>query len=174
MSKKRSQPEENYRKLLAHRQELFRNMAVGKASGEDFANSSFQFLLQNKIRPVAKAHDLYSVLLNYYYWLIQIERKLAVEKRLIEYGVGSVLKFRELTEVYLKRRDQMIRRIIWELKVPVKSAYIVFGDTVEIELERGDILYSSQESLGKVKFDVETLGKSKNPRYLPILEITQL
>lgn len=173
MNKKRSQPEENYRKLVAHRHELFRNMLAGKATGEDFANSSFQFLIQNKIRPVAKAHDLYSILVNYYYWLIQIERKLAVEKRLIEYGVGSVLKFRELTEVYLKRRDQMVRRIVWELKEPVQSAYIVFGDTVEIVLESGDILYSSQESLGKVKFNVESMGKSKIPRYLHILEITQ-
>ena len=173
MSKKRNLPEENYRKIQAHRRDLFRNMESGKATGEDFANSSFQFLLQNKIRPIAKAHDLYSVLVNYYYWLIQIERKLAIEKRLMEYGVGSVLKFRELTEVYTKRRDQMVRRLVWELKIPVKSAYIVFGDTVEILLENGEVLYSSQESLGKVKFNVESLGKSLLPRYLPILEITQ-
>lgn len=172
MTKRRNQPEENYYKILAFRQDLFKNMLSGKASSEDFANASFQFLIQNKIRPIAKAHDLYSVLVNYYYWLIQIERKLAVEKRLIQYGVGSELKFRELTEVYAKRRDQMVRRLVWELQQPVKSACIVFRDVVEIVLESGEVLYSSQESLSKVKIQVEDLGRSQIPYYLPILEIS--
>src|SRR5690606_1065297 len=114
MTKKRNLPEENYHKLLAFRQDLFNNMLSGKVSAEDFANGCFQFLIQNKIRPIAKAHDLHSVLINYYYWLIQIERKLAVEKQLIAYGFGSETKFRELTEVYAKRRDQMVRRLVWE------------------------------------------------------------
>jgi hypothetical protein len=172
MSKKRNLPEENYKKLLAFRNDLFENVLSGKASSEDFANGCFQFLIQNKIRPVAKAHDLHSVLINYYYWLIQIERRLANERRLIEYGVGSEMKFRELTEVYCKRRDQMVRRLVWELKLPVKEAYIVFRDTVEVILASGEILYSSKESLDKVKFEVEQMGKSKIPMYLPILEIT--
>ena len=172
MTKKRSIPEENYQKIVDFRQELFNRMNAGKATAEDFANGSFQFILQNKIRPTAKAHDLFSVLTNYYYWLILIERKLAMEKRLIEYGVGSESKFRELTDVYVKRRDQMVRRIVWELRVKVKEAYIVFGDTVELVLESGDILYSSKESLDKVKFEVNEMGRSKIPYYLPILEIS--
>lgn len=172
MTKKRNLPEENYRKIVEFRQELFSRMLSGKANEEDFANASFQYLIQNKIRPVAKAHDLYSVLTNYYYWLIMIERKLAMEKRLIDYGVGSESKFRELTDVYVKRRDQMVRRVVWELRVPIKEAVIVFGDTVELVLESGDILYSSKESLDKVKFEVNQLGRSKIPYYLPILEIS--
>lgn len=172
MAKKRNLPEENYQKILNFRQDLFEKMKSGKASGEDFANGCFQFLIQNKIRPVAKAHDFYGILVNYYYWLIQIERKLAIEKRLMDYGVGSELRFRELTDVYAKRRDQMVRRLVWELKVPVKEAYIVFRDTVELVLESGEVLYSSKESLDKVKFTVEQMGKSKISYYLPILEIS--
>ena len=172
MTKKRSIPEENYQKIVDFREELFNRMLAGKATAEDFANGSFQFILQNKIRPTAKAHDLFSVLTNYYYWLILIERKLAMERRLIEYGVGSESKFRELTDVYVKRRDQMVRRIVWELRIPVKEAYIVFGETVELVLDSGDILYSSKESLDKVKFEVNEMGRSKIPHYLSILEIS--
>lgn len=172
MAKKRSLPEENYQQILAFRQDLFNRMLGGKASAEDVANGSFQYLLQHKIRPIAKAHDLYSVLLNYYYWLIMIERKLAVERRLIQAGVGSESKFRELTEVYVKRRDQMVRRIVWELRTKVVEAYIVFGDTVELVLESGDVLYSTKESLDKVKFEVNHMGKSKIPYYLPLLDIS--
>lgn len=172
MSKKTNIPEANYLKLTSFRKDLFARMLAGKATAEEFANGSFQFLIQNKIRPIAKAHDLHSVLINYYYWLIMIERKLAMEKRLIDLGVGSETKFRELTDVYVKRRDQMVRRIVWELRTPIKEAYIVFGDTVELILDSGEIVYSTKESLDKVKFEVNNLGKSKNPYYLPILEIS--
>lgn len=163
---------EIYSKLIDFRQEQFTKLLSKKSNEEDFANACFQYMIQNKIRPIAKAHDKYSILLNYYYWTILIERKVSIERRLIELDLGSETKFRELTDVYVKRRDQMVRRLVWELKEPVKNSYIVFNQTIEILLESGDIIYSSKESLDKVKIFIDLMGKSKIPYYLPILDIS--
>lgn len=159
--------------ILKYRQDLFTQLLAKKINSEDFANSFFQFLLQKKIKPVAKAHDLHSLLLNYYYWLSQIERKVAIERRLIEWNAGSVEKLFDLIEVYSKRRDQMVRRLIWELDLPIKKFYLVFGDTAELQLEDGQLLYSSKESLEKVKINVDKMENSLLPYYLPLIDIRQ-
>lgn len=174
MSKNSLRAIENYSKIKKFRDELFEKLLSGKINIEDFANGCFQFILQNKIRPIAKAHDVHSILLNYYYWLIQIERKVAIERRLIEYGVGSVEKFKELAEVYVIRRDQMVRRLIWEHKAPVADAYVVFSDTVEIVFKGGEVVYSTKESLDKIKYYVEKMGLSKQQYYMPIINIKEI
>lgn len=157
--------------LRAYRKDLFSKLLSKKLSLEDFANFGFMFLQQQKIKPIAKAHDPASVILNYYYWLIQIERKVAVERQLIKLGVGSWEKFQALAEVYIKRRDQMVRRLIWELEVPVKETYLVFEDTIEIMLESGEPLFSSKESLNKIKVRVAKIQGSSIPYYMPILNL---
>lgn len=163
---------ENYRQIKEFRADLFSKLLSKKITIEEFANASYMFLLQNKIRPVAKAHDHYAVLCNYYYWLILIERRAATERRLMSQGLGSEQTFRELTDVYAKRRDQMVRRLLWELNLPFKKAYVVFRDVVEIEMESGEILYSTNDSLEKIKINISNIGLSKMPYYLPILDIS--
>lgn len=163
---------DNFNKIISFRRDYFEQIAKGKASPKEFGDYCYQFILQQKIKPIAKAYSREAVLLNYYYWTIHIERKLSVERKLIELGVGSEEKFRELSQVFVQRRDQMVRRLIWEIEEEVIKSYIVFRDTVEIVLKSGEILYSSKESLAKVKMDVSTMGKSLNIDYLPILDIS--
>ena len=157
--------------IRAYRRDLFDKLLAKKLTVEDFANSGFMFLQQNKIKPIAKAHDVASVLLNYYYWAMQIERKVAVERQLIKLGVGSWEKFQQLAEVYIKRRDQMVRRLIWELNHPVKDSYMVFDDTIELILESGECVFSTKESLDKIKFKVSKIKQSSIPYYMPILNL---
>lgn len=171
MQKKHSKALEDLEKIRLHRLDLFQKLLSKKLTSEEFAHSCFQFILQHKIRPVAKAHDMESIILNYYYWLILIERKVAIERRLIELGVGSVEKAAELTEIYIRRRDQMVRRLIWEHNQEIKDAYVIFGDTIELVTPEGEFFYSSKESLDKIKFFVEKIGISKISYYLPIMNI---
>ena len=163
---------ENYKQIKEFRNDLFNKLLSKKITNEEFANASYMFLLQNKIRPTAKAHDHYAVLCNYYYWLILIERKAATERRLMSQGLGSEQTFRELTQLFSTRRDQMVRRLLWELNIPIKQAYVVFRDVVEIVLESGEILYSTSDSLSKIKININNIGLSKIPHYLPILDIS--
>lgn len=170
MKKNDKKAQEKLDRIKNYRKDLFDKLLQGKMNIEEFANASFMFLIQNKIKPIAKAHDKSSILLNYYYWIIQIERKVAVERQLIKLEVGSWGHFQRLADVYLRRRDQMVRRLIWELEENVEDAYMVFDDTIEI-LMGPDVLYSSKESLDKVKIKVQKIKKSTQPYYMPILNL---
>lgn len=170
MSKKDKKTEEKLELIRAHRREQFEKLLQGKSNIEEFANSCFMFLIQNKVKPTPKAHDKSSIILNYYYWLIQIERKVAIERQLIKLQVGSWEHFQRLSEVYVKRRDQMVRRLVWELNLKPEDAYLVFDDTIEVIMD-SEVFYSTKESLDKVKLRIDKIKKSALPFYMPILNL---
>jgi hypothetical protein len=159
----------HYSMILDFRKDLFLKLKEKKITYEDIANSSFHYLLQFKIKPLAKAHDIDSVLLNYFYWQIQVERRIAVERQLRDNGLGSEDTYRKNVDIYIKRRDQMVRRLIWELEVEIESIGLIFDNIVEIKIKPGIIIYSSRESLEKIRLSCNQFKKSLQREYLPLI-----
>lgn len=165
-------PKELYNDLKKIRDEAWQKVSDNKLSLEDFVYTSFNFLRQQRYKPLVKAHDRESIMYNYIYWSIQIERKILMEKELIKLSLGSEDLLNKVLFMHTKRRDQMVRRILWERGEKVKDHYLVFKDTVEIVLESGEVLYSSQENLEKIKIKVEDIKRSKNPVYIQLLKLS--
>lgn len=161
---------ELYEELKQNREESWKRVLEGKLKVEDFIFASFNFLVQFRYKPVVKSHDRESILYNYIYWTIQIERKIMIEKKLVEYEVASQESLNKVLEMHIKRRDQMVRRLLWERKEPVAEMYLIFEDTVEIVLKTGEILYSTLESLNKIRIDVKEQKKSKQAYYSSLLK----
>jgi len=162
---------ELYHNLKKIRDEAWQKVSENKLSLEDFVYISFSFLHQQRYKPLVKAHDRESIMYNYIYWSIQIERKILMEKELIKLSLGSEDLLNRVLFMSTKRRDQMVRRILWDRGEKIKDYYLVFKDTVEIVLESGEVLYSSQENLEKIKIKVEDIKRSKNPVYIQLLKL---
>lgn len=160
-----------YSHLKKMRNESWTKVIDQKMTIDDFIHGSFNFLRQYRYKPIVKAHSKEAVLFNYFYWMIQIERKVFMERELIKINLGSEDLLNKVLFMYVKRRDQMVRRLIWELNIKVKESYLVFNDTVEIILEDGNIIYSSQENLEKINVSVSDISPSKNPYYVHLLKI---
>lgn len=164
-------PIEMYQDLKRLRDESWRKVLDQKLSLEDFVYTSFNFLRQQRYKPLVKAHDRESIMYNYFYWMVQIERKILMEKELIKMDLGSEDLLNKVLFMHIKRRDQMVRRILWERNEKIKDHYLIFDDTVEIVMESGEILYSSQENLEKIKIKVSDIKKSQNPEYTILLKL---
>jgi hypothetical protein len=150
---------ECYADLKKYREEAWKKVLEKKISQDDFVYTSFNYIQQKRYKPFVKAHDRESILFNYIYWVIQIERKILIEKQLIEQELGDMDLFNKVMFMHIKRRDQMVRRILTEKKEKIKRANIVFSDTVEIVLETNDVLYTSLENLEKLEIkEIEQKG----------------
>lgn len=162
---------EMYYDLKKLRDEAWLKVLDKKLSLEDYVYTSFNFLRQQRYKPLVKAHDKESIMYNYIYWMIQIERKILMEKELIKMKLGNEDLLNKVLFMHVKRRDQMVRRILGERGEKVKALYLVFDDTVEIIMESGEILYSSQENLEKIKIEVKDIKRSQNPAYAYLLKM---
>lgn len=160
-----------YEELNEFRSSKLRQLFDQRVSVSDFIHGSFNFLKQNKLKPIVKAHKRNDVLFNYMYWTIQIERRVEIERELIEYELGNVQLLLQASEVYAKRRDQMVRRLLWELEEEIKECYIIFDNIVEIVLKDGIILHCSKDCLYKVRVAVSQINESKIPYYLPAIKL---
>lgn len=160
-----------YRELLEFRSTMYKRFLENKITLTDFVFGSFNFLNQKKIRHIPKPTCREHVLVNYLFWQIHIERKVILERRLIELKLGSQERLDNAIFMYVKRRDQMIRRLFFDLKEPMKDAYIVFNDTIEVVLNDGIIVYTTLDSLTKIKVDIDKLKfkKSAQPHYIPAI-----
>lgn len=160
-----------YSDLKKHRHSCWQRVVERKMTPQDFVFTSFNYLRQQRYKPIVKAHDRNSIMYNYLYWLIQIERKIVMERQLMDMNLGDEDLLNRVIFMYIKRRDQMVRRILWEKKEKVKDAYLVFGDTVEILLESGEILYSSLENLEKIRIVIKDVKKSIQPLVASLLQL---
>lgn len=161
----------DYKILTEFRNSLFKRVVENKSVLLDFVYGSFNFLKQYKIKPVAHPNSREDVLLNYLYWQIHVERKVMMERNLISQGLGSKEQLDNVMLMYSKRRDQALRRLFYDLNEPVKDAYIVFEDVVEVILNDNIIVYSTYESLSKVRIKVSQMKKSANPKYLSAIKL---
>lgn len=161
-----------FQELLNFRVELFDQYEKNKISPEDFGNRSFNYLRQNRIKFVKKAHGLEDIVLNYHYWSSRIERGVSVERELERYGVASEELLNKKLFMLVKRRDQMVRRLLLECleEVEVEYCNLVHEDLVEIKiLEYKLPFYCGKEALDKIKFRVDQVKNSEFSYYLPFL-----
>lgn len=163
---------EKLEKFSIFRQHQMELLKSGKISLFDFSDATFHYFYQNRQRNKPKANDVHSIVFNYFYWLTQIERRAAKERRLIAYDLGSVDTFFELSDVFIKRRDQMVRRLFDRLNYKLEDAYLVFGTTIEVKIKGLPFLfYCQKDSLSRSDIEVQKLGPSENPEYIPLLDI---
>lgn len=160
-----------YVHLKKMREESWTKVQDNKLSIDDFIHGSFNFLRQYRYKPIVKAHSLDAVMFNYYYWMIHLERKILMEKELMKMNLGSEDFLNKVMFMYIKRRDQMVRRLLWEMKVEFVDYYLIYKDIVEIRLKNGEFIYSSQENLEKIKMETKDIKPSKNPSYVDLLKI---
>jgi hypothetical protein len=137
----------------------------------DVSAFSFQYLGQHKIRHTAKCHDFSGIYQNYLYWTIQIERKVSLERLLVKYSVGDIPRLLKHLELYTQRRDQMVKRLLIDCDLIINDMSIVFENTVELTCSNGLTLYCSKDYLEKMKICATKFRVSKNPIYLPFLDI---
>lgn len=159
---------EELAKIIEYRRERWSMLLSGKITDEEYANGNFHFLAQNKIRPYPKPHEKDIIIVNYYYWLIQMERRIATERSLFKMNLGSKETLDRLLENCERRRDQMVRRLLWELEIPIRSAHIVYKNTAEIEID-GYTLYASALALQKVKINIFKRRPSRLPKYMELI-----
>lgn len=160
-----------YQELFKFRSLMYKRFLDGKISLLDFVHGSFNFLNQNKIRHIAKPTTREQVLVNYLFWQIHIERKVMIERDLIDHKLGSKDWLDQAIFMYIKRRDQMLRRLFFDLQEPIKEAYIIVDDVVEVVLNDGNIVYTTIESMSKIKVDIQNFKKTIQPKYIPALVI---
>lgn len=160
-----------FQDLISKRRQLYQNLLDRKISLDDFVHGCFNYLKQNRLKPIVKAHRREDVLFNYFYWQIHIERKVVSERMLISQNLGSPERLDSVIFMYVKRRDQMVRRLFFELDENFMDAYIIFDDTVEIILKDGLNIYTTHESLEKIKAPITQIKKSQFQPYLPAISL---
>lgn len=172
------------KEILDFRSQLFKDYRTGKISASTFANRSFNHFTQYKFKFVKKAHDLPSVVFNYLYWTSKIERRIYVERELAQYGCSDENQLAQLLSLFVKRRNQMFRRLLYEFGkddvspedqekgnyIEVESAFIVIEDLVEVKLKGYDhIFYCNKEVLDRLKIKILQYGQSSQSYYLPFI-----
>ena len=173
MAKKRLNPEEKLKKFSLFRYHKLEELKAGKITPFDFSDFTYNYFYQHKQKHEAKANDVYSVVFNYYYWLTQIERRAMKERKLISMNLGSEETFHKLSEMFIKRRDQMVRRLLDRLNYDIEEAYLVFGTTVELKIKGLPFtFYCKKNNLEKSDIEVIKIKKSENPAYQPLLDIS--
>lgn len=158
-------------KLLNFRENLFSRLKSKSINYYEVVAFSYQFIGQNKIRHIAKSHDFSSLYQNYLYWTILIERKIALERQLIKLNVGSLDILEQHLQVYIQRRDQMVKRLILDCNIEIIDKILVFDNIVELECKNGIFLYCSKEVLDKLKVSNIKIRNSKQPFYIPFINI---
>jgi len=160
-----------YQALFKFRAMRYKNFLDGKIGLNDFVHGSFNYLNQNKIRHIAKPTSREQLLVNYLFWQIHIERKVMMERDLIDQQLGSKECLEQAIYMYIKRRDQTLRRLFFDLQEPIKEAYIISDDIVEVVLNDGTIVYTTIDCLSKIKINIQNFKKTIQPKYIPALVI---
>lgn len=158
-------------KLRNFRSQTWQKVLDGKLSLEDFVFGSFNFLKQYRFQPNPKAHEKEEILFNYMYWHIALERKVMIENELIKYNMGNDSLFLKVADLYIKRRDQMVRRYILDNHDKIKLGLIFDDSLVELHMESGAIFYCSKDTSDKLKISLISNKKSKNQYYLNLLRL---
>lgn len=160
------------KEVLDFRVALFREYRTGKIPAATFANRTYNHFSQYRMKFVKKAHDMASVIFNYLYWTSQIERRIYIERELASYGCADENQLEQLLSLFIKRRNQMFRRLLYEFsdQVTIEQAHIVVEDIVEIKLKEFDQpFYCNREVLDRLRINILRIGPSLQPYYLPFI-----
>lgn len=157
---------------MKFRSDKLQQLNQHKISLYDFSDFTFNYFYQHKIKHEAKAHDENAIIFNYFYWITQIERRSAKERKLIALNLGSHERFYQNIEMFQKRRDQMVRRLIEKLNLEVEEIYLIFGNTLEITFKDIPYVFHCQKSsLDRLDLNISQIKKSKIGIYLPLINI---
>lgn len=163
---------ENFNEIIQFRIHLLRDYQLKKISAQSFANRSYLFFRQKRLKFIKKAHDINSVIFNYYFWTARIERRVYIERELSEYGCSSAERLEQIISIFIRRRNQMVRRLLHEFDdvITIEYAKIVFDDLVEVKIKEFALpFYCNKEVLDRIKIDVLNIEKSTYEHYLPFL-----
>lgn len=165
--------DEDFDLVLKFKIEQYQLFLKNKVNPIDYGYKTYFFLRQNRLKAIKKPHDLKSIIFNYFYWVAKIERNITAERELAKYGVASVDKLNEINFRFIARRDQMVRRILYECvdQVKIESMKLIIHNIVEIKFEEFDFpFYVSQDVLERIKIDPpKDYSKSKYLKYLPYM-----
>lgn len=163
--------DEDYNKLLEFKKEQYELFLKNKVHPVDFGYKTYFFLRQNRLKAEKKPHDLKSIVYNYFYWMARIERNITAERELEKYGVHSIDKLNEINFKYVRRADQMVRRVLYECsdQVEIETIKLIIHNIVEIKFKNIDFpFYVSKEVLERIKIKVPNYySKSDFTKYLP-------
>lgn len=163
---------EDFIEVINFREQMLKDYILNKISAQSFANRSYSFFRQKRLKFIKKAHDLNSVIFNYYYWTARIERRIYIERELAEYGCSSSDKLDQIISIFIRRRNQMVRRLLYEFDdvITLEYAKIVFEDLVEVKIKEQSLpFYCNKEVLDRIKIDILNIERSKLEIYLPFL-----
>lgn len=156
--------------LLEYRRVLFQKYRNRQITYSDLVAYSFQFLGQKKIRHVAKCHDFEGLYQNYLFWSIQIERKIANERGMTQFGANSPNILEQVLVPLVEKRDLMVKRLIIEIKIEVIHAHLVSNDIVEIKTN-DFFLYCSKKMYDKyIKNPMLKIRPPIEPFYIPLID----
>jgi len=161
-----------YNELIEYRRKTWKKVLSKKITVQDFILGSYNFLEQKTIRPLVRPMDKESILLNYYYWQIQIERKFLLEEELVKLDLGDPALFFNIISLYSKRRDQMIRRLLIDTDLKIKDAYFIFNSIIEIVLSDNQVIYASYENVDRLNRPVTNVKRSIDPIYSSIFRLS--
>tara|TARA_Y100000034_G_C6901375_1_gene416998 strand:- start:282 stop:824 length:543 start_codon:yes stop_codon:yes gene_type:complete len=142
-------------------------------SYEDYVDLRFAYYNQYKLRSIAKAKEFDSLIYNYFFFLVQAERRIANEVRLFQRDLGSIDLLKRNLEKFNVRKDKMVRKLILENLIEIKEAKIIYKDIIELVVIGEDskkyILHCSKEMLDKINFTDYTFGTSKSFERAPYI-----
>lgn len=163
---------DTFHHLINYRAELFNLFTTKRIQSVEFGYRTYFFFKQHHYKFIKKAHDINSVIFNYYFWTSCIERRTTVERQLEKYQVASEERLAQICFMYIRRRNQMVRRLLYEFddQITVEYMHIVHGDLVEIKLKEFDHpIYCNKEVVDRLKMTEIPIKKSVHPYYLPFL-----
>jgi hypothetical protein len=163
---------EAFQHLLEFRSELFTQFTTKRIQHVEFGYRTYFFFKQHHYKFIKKAHDVNSVLFNYYYWTSCIERRTTVERQLEKYQVASEERLAQICLTYVRRRNQMVRRLLYEFSELINIEYmsVVHGDLVEVKIKEFEHpIYCNKEVVDRLKISKILIKKSIQPYYLPFL-----
>lgn len=162
--------------LISFRNELDANLLKRKISAINYSYRTYFYIRQNRLKFIKKAHDVYSVLFNYLFWLSRIERRVMIERELhlISPSIASSDKLEEINFFFNRRKNQMARRLFVEFEdiIKIHKAQLIFQDVVELTISIDEFelsLYVNKEVLDRLKIEVLPLNKSSRDFYLPFI-----
>ena len=162
----------------------FKEYQNNKISPIEFANRTYFFTRQNRgMKVVKKAHDIKSILFNYFYWTARIERHSIIERQLQKYGCASAEILNHILATYIRRRNQMIGRLFREFRdeIKIRECKNIYEDIVELHIdytnkESGEWenlqlpIFCQREVLERLKVHIDfKIGKTDYKFYLPFI-----
>lgn len=110
------------KKICDYRISLLNLLIKKKISPYIFGHKTYLYLRQNKIKYRKKSSSVEDYLINYFYFLSKIERKLAYERDLVQYDLHCKDLLFKKTLYPIEQRDKMVKKL-----------FIVYGDMIKIE-----------------------------------------